>query len=221
MSSQIIRRAAGWAALFLSLAVWLWGAWPSGYARRSLVVRPPAVPETRRLELAWPAMLRLSDPGRITLTMQIDQKDIHAGQTPGESTQSSGYNLLVEADLEISGLQAVPAGEIAEPMQPGQSVSFYWSIRPDQAGIYPGMVWVHLRFVPAKGESSVGQKEEIRRVLTAQPVEIRTEQLMGLGGPQARALGISGIIVSSLVEIGPIAARLWKRIREEHRSANA
>lgn len=173
------------------------------------------------LELSWPARLRLSDPGRIVLAMHAEGGDPSQEQAPAESAQGAPYHLLVETNLVISGLQAVPVGEIAEPMQPGQPVKFYWSVRPDRQGAYPGVVWVHLRFIPAGGDSAAGQNEQIRRPLTAQRIEIETQDLFGLGGPQARALGSIGVVLACFLGLEPVFVHVWRRLRYKPDSIDA
>ena len=63
-------------------------------------------------------------------------------------------------------MEVRPADLVSEPLSPGSSVTFYWSIRPPDAGVYHGTIWLHLRFV----DKSSG--EESRKAVSAQIVEI-------------------------------------------------
>jgi hypothetical protein len=173
------------------------------------------------MELSWPTRLRLGDPGLIYLTIQPDSQAPSAGQNAVEFPQGVAYNLLVESNLDISGVQAVPVGLVVEPMQPGQPVKFYWSVRADRRGVYDGAIWVHLRFIPLGGTSPDNQNAEVRRPLTNQPIEIETQDLFGLGGPQARMLGGMGLVLGCLLGMEPILIWLWRRIRSESGSPNA
>ena len=97
------------------------------------------------------------------------------------------HHVLVESRLEMDSIHYTPTGEVSEALRSGQPVAFLWSVRPDEQGAYLGTIWVHLRFLPLDGG------EELRRVLTAQPVQIQAISLLGLSGAMARWLGGVGL----------------------------
>ena len=86
-----------------------------------------------------------------------------------------------------------PADAIFEPLKRGQSATFYWSIRPQEPGIYRGTVWLHLNFA----DKSTG--EESRIAVSAQIIEIEAVDFFGLSVNLARTSGVIGSFVGGVV----------------------
>ena len=108
-------------------------------------------------------------------------------------------------------MEVQPPGMISEPLSPGQSVTFYWSVRPEESGKFEGTAWLHLRFVPKGGG------EESRIPVSVQFLEIESRSLLGfLNGGTARGVGALGSIIGSVLGF-PFADDfvkwLWGRIR--------
>jgi hypothetical protein len=194
------RRLLGLGITLISLSAVLWGAWPAGRSQRELEVSPQALQQpgpggenTARLKLEWPQVLRTGDSGIVQLAVDLDRP---AQTSLALSGQPAEYNRLVEAHLELEGLQADPEGEITAPLKAGETAVLQWALHPQQAGAFTGTLWVHVRFVPREGSAPT---QGVRRVLTAQRLELRSTRLLGLDGEQARLIGIAGLIAGVMI----------------------
>src|SRR5574341_1765268 len=105
------------------------------------VAPPPAIPESRRLTLEYPPKIRAGDSDVIRLTLEVDalgnvtptaevQGNVITGQTVQIPNLYDTHNVIAEARLDIAGLEVRPSDVISEPLAPGQSATFYWSVRP-------------------------------------------------------------------------------------------
>jgi len=90
--------------------------------------------------------------------------------------------------LEIS-----PSELSSQTLSEGQSVSFYWSVRPQYAGVYRGTIWFYLRFVDKVSG------EESRRAVSAQIVEIEAVNFLGLPAKVVRTAGGVGSVVGAVI----------------------
>jgi hypothetical protein len=93
----------------------------------------------------------------------------------------------------MAGMQISPPDLSGQTLAQGQSVTFYWSIRPSDTGIYRGTVWLFLRFVDRQNG------EESQKALSAQLIEIEAVNLFGLSGNFARTTGVIGSIVGTVI----------------------
>jgi len=165
----------------------------------------PVIPETRRLTLEFPPKMRagvegdivrltleVDDLGNITPTAQIEG-NVVVGETIEVPDLYETHNVTAEARLDLAGMIVQPAEAIYEPLKRGQSATFYWSIRPQETGIYRGTVWLHLNFA----DKSTG--EESRIAVSAQIVEIEAVDFFGLSVNVARTSGVVGSIVGGVV----------------------
>ncbi|MGC8855729.1 MAG: hypothetical protein ACP5QU_02920, partial [Anaerolineae bacterium] len=164
----------------------------------------PAIPESRRLVLEYPPRIRLGDSEIIRLTLEMDNQGnltptaiVEGNVTKGESIQIPNlyktHNVIAEARLDLAGIDIRPTETISEPLLPGQSVTFYWSVRPQETGHYLGTVWLHLLFVPKIGGP------ESRKAISAQRIEIETTSFFGLPASLARTSGTIGSLIGSLL----------------------
>lgn len=163
----------------------------------------PALLERRLLILEWPRRMWEKDSGLILLTLDVDESGriTPTIQTPDGSTDGQTieipnlydtHNIVAVARLDMAGLEAYRES-LRETMRPGNDVVFRWSIRADEAGVYRGVVWLHLEFVP-KGGGSVEQQ-----TMLARPIEIQAVTILGLPGNLARILGLIGLLASTLL----------------------
>lgn len=201
------RRQVGLAVLLAGLFLLGWSSWPTRSGQRSIPIAPSdllAAPADTtglpggRITLEWPQTLRTGEGG--TVRLKLD------GAT-GEPGGAPAYNRLVEARLEFIGLQPAPAGEISEPLPPGQPALLQWSIQPRAPGSYTGRLWIALRFVP----KSAVETAPIRRVLSAQRLELRAASLLGLGISRARGIGIAGALAGALLILETFLEHFWRQ----------
>lgn len=185
-----------------------------------LPTQPPAILEARRVTLEWPPKIRVGDSDVIRLTLEVDEQGnlTPTAQIAGHETRAETvfipdlydtHNILAEARLDMSGVQVTPAGEVSEPLAPGQAVSFFWSVKPEEVGAYRGTIWVHLRFIPLDGGP------ESRKPLSALPIELQTVNFLGLGGKAARLFGFLGTLLGSALGLDDILSWIIKSFRKK------
>ena len=110
----------------------------------------------------------------------------------------------------MAGIEVIPSDLVSEPLLPGQSFSFYWSLRPDEPGEYRGTAWLYLRFIPKDGGA------ELRRTLSAQVFNISAVTLWGFKAGPARIFGGIGSVISVILGLplmDDVLKYLWKRIK--------
>jgi len=165
----------------------------------------PVIPETRRLTLEYPPKMRagvegdivrltleVDDLGNVTPTAELDG-NVVTGETVEIPNLYETHYVIAEARLDLAGMQVQPANSIFEPLKPGQSVTFYWSIRPADPGKYAGTVWLHLNF----REKSMG--EESRIPVSAQIIEIEAVDFFGLSVNVVRTSGVIGSVIGGVI----------------------
>lgn len=188
----------------------------------SVIEPQPAIPESRRLTLEFPLIMRTGDSTRIRLQLEVDDRGnitptavVEGNVVTGEIVEIPNlyetHNVIAEARLDMAGMEVQPPGTISEPLSQGQSVSFFWSVRPQDSGNYQGTAWLHLRFVPKEGG------DESRIPVSVQFLEIEARSFLGfLNGGAARGIGALGSMLGSVLGfpfVNDILKWLWKKIR--------
>jgi hypothetical protein len=178
---------------------------PLSTSQPSIVITAqPAIPERRYLALEYPPRIRAGDSDIVRLTLNMDDSGnitptavIEGNVVTGEVIEIPNlyetHHVVVEASFDIAGIQVAPPGLSSQTLSPGQSVMFFWSIRPQEVGTYRGTVWLFLRFV-----DKVSQ-EESRRAVSAQMVEIEAVNLFGVPVRVVRTVGGVGSVVGAVV----------------------
>jgi hypothetical protein len=165
----------------------------------------PEIPETRRLVLEFPPKVKAGvESDIVRLTLEVDE---FGNITPTAHTEGNvvigevikipnlyeTHNVTAEARFDLAGMEIQPSGAIYQPLKRGESVTFYWSIRPQTTGVYRGTIWLHLNFV----ERSSG--EESRMALSAQFVEIEAVDFFGFSVDFVRTSGVVGSVLGVIV----------------------
>ena len=164
----------------------------------------PAIPEQRRLTLEYPPRIRAGDSDIVRLTLEVDQSGnitptavVEGNITTGETIEIPNlyetHHVIAEARFDVAGIQVSPPGLSSEVLEPGQTVRFFWSIRPEQTGTYRGTVWLYLRFV-----DKVSGKES-QRPVSAQIVEIEAVNLLGIPANVVRVAGGAGSVIGGII----------------------
>ncbi|NWG33432.1 MAG: hypothetical protein HXY42_03240 [Chloroflexi bacterium] len=164
----------------------------------------PAIPERRRVTLEFPAKIRAGDSDLVRLTLEVDdlgnvtptaqiQGNIVTGEVIELPDLYETHNVIAEARFDIAGLQVSPPETISQTLSKGQSLDFYWSVRPAEAGVYRGTIWFYLRFV----DKVTG--DESRRTVSAQIVEIEAVNVLGIPARLVRITGGIGSVVGTIV----------------------
>ncbi|HEX2994054.1 MAG TPA: hypothetical protein VHP14_04500 [Anaerolineales bacterium] len=164
----------------------------------------PAMPERRRLTLEFPPRIRTGDSDLVRLTLEVDAlgnltptAEMGGNVVTGEVIEIPNvyetHHVAVEVRFDIAGMEVSPTGAVTQPLTPGTSATFYWSIRPQDAGNYRGTIWLHLLFV------NKSNGEESRKPVSAQIVEIEAVNFLGLSGSFARVTGLVGSFVGTVL----------------------
>jgi len=164
----------------------------------------PAMPERRRLTLEFPPRIRAGDSDIVRLRLEVDDlgnvtptAEIGGNVVTGEVIEIPNlyetHHVVAEARFDIAGMEVRPAELISQPLAQGNPAVFFWSIRPQEVGVYRGTIWLYLRFVD---KSSA---EESRKAVSAQIVEIEAVNLMGLSGGFARTTGLIGSVIGTIL----------------------
>jgi hypothetical protein len=169
-----------------------------------LPTRLPAIPEQRRLTLEFPPQIRIGDSDIVRLTLEVDdlgnviptaeiQGNVVTGKVVEVPNLYETHHVIAEAKFDIAGLQVSPPETISQTLSQGQSVTFYWSVRPQEAGTYRGTIWFYLRFVDKVSG------EESQKTVSAQLIEIEAVSLLGLPAGVVRTFGGVGSVVGAII----------------------
>ncbi|HJS18957.1 MAG TPA: hypothetical protein VJ785_09410 [Anaerolineales bacterium] len=183
------------------------------------VTAQPAMPERRYLTLEYPPKIRAGDSDVIRLVLEVDDlgniiptAEIEGNVVSGEVIEFPNlydtHHVIAEARFDIAGAEVRPSELISAPISQGQSAVFYWSIRPDEVGVYRGTVWLYLRFVDKVSG------EESRTTVSAQIVEIEAANFLGLSANLARVTGMIGSMIGAALSFpffSDLAKLLLKR----------
>jgi hypothetical protein len=164
----------------------------------------PALPERRYLTLEFPPRIRAGDSDLVRLTLEVDDLgnitptaeidgNVVTGQVVEIPNLYESHHVIAEARFDIAGMEVRPTELISEPLAQGASATFFWSIRPPNVAVYRGTIWLYLRFVDKQNTA------ETRKTISAQIVEIEAVNLLGLSGKFARATGVIGSIVGTII----------------------
>lgn len=231
-----LRLASALALLIVSLTALAWGLWPASSQPHVLSLTPSeitppglmlaaptsATSEPRKLTLQYPSWIRVGDSYVMRLTLDAASltnaaptAGVGGNSTIGPSVQLANadetHAVIAEARLELEGAEVLPATAVSEPLLPGESVAFRWSVRTPETGSYRGTAWLVLVFVDKA--SGVHQ----RVAISAQPVQIPATSLLGLGGAAARVLGGLGAILAGLLGT-PFVPAILKRFQSPPRA---
>ena len=165
----------------------------------------PEIPETRRLTLEYPSKMRAGVEGDVVrLTLEVDELgnitptamfegNVVTGETIEIPNLYETHDVMAEAQLDMAGMVVEPSDTTYEPLTPGRSVTFFWSIRPQDPGLYRGTVWLHLRFRDRVNG------EESRIPVSAQIIQIEAVDFFGLSVNVARTSGVIGSVIGGVL----------------------
>jgi hypothetical protein len=136
--------------------------------------------------------LEVDDQGNIVPTAEVEG-NVVTGEVVEIPNLYLTHHVVAEARFDIAGLQVSPPDVISQTLSQGQSVTFFWSVRPQEVGVYRGTIWFYLRFVDKVSG------EESRKTVSAQPIEIEAVNLVGLPANLVRTLGGIGSVVGAVI----------------------
>ena len=184
--------------------------------------RPPQVLgslyEQRLLSVEWPRRLREGDSDWVRLRLEVDQRgtitptvtveghDI-AGQPVHIPDLYATHHIYLQARLDAVGLSLEPEGLVQAPLQPGQVVEVYWTVRGDAPGRYQAVLTAHLNLVP---KSTPGTARQL--LLAHQLFQVEVVNFLGLSGFWVRLGGVFSALLGVLLQL-PDLLELWERLR--------
>jgi hypothetical protein len=147
-----------------------------------------------------------------TVTPEIAEHQVESTTVPLPVARP-GYDGYVRASLTAAGLEVAAAGPSEQPLQPGGTNTWHWTISAARPGTYRPVINLAVRWEPRPGSGAPSPLEEAvwSRVFT---VEARA--LLGLSGPQVELLGLGGSVlgtVAGLPFLEKALAALWRRLR--------
>jgi len=165
--------------------------------------------------------MRVGDAGLIRLTLEVDDRGsipptaevtghVVAGQVVQIPNLYATHRVIAEARLDLLGMSVQPEGLVSEPLLPRQTVTFFWSVRPSEAGTFRGTLWFHMRFV----DKVSGQESE--KTIAAPPIQIEATTLLGWNARAARLAGGLGSLVGAVLGF-PFANEMLKWLRQRMR----
>ena len=168
------------------------------------VTAQPALPEKRFLTLEFPPKIRAGDSDIVRLTLEVDDRgnivptaEVEGNVVTGEVIEIPNlyetHHVIAEARFDIAGVEVRPSELISEPIAQGQAAVFFWSVRPQDVGVYRGTIWLYLRFVDRSSA------EESQKTVSAQTVEIEATNFLGLSANLARSTGVVGSILGTIL----------------------
>lgn len=189
---------------------------------QAVIPPQPAVTESRMLTLEFPPRIRAGDADVVRLTLEVDAHGnlTATAETAGNVTQGEviqipniydTHYVSAEARLDLAGVQVSPPGAVSESLRPGQKLTFLWSVRAEDVGIYRGTLWFYLIFTPRDGGP------EQRQALSAQKIEIEAVNFFGLKAQPARLAGVVGAAASAVLGLPFLEEMLkwfWRRVRK-------
>ena len=164
----------------------------------SVQASEPLIMDGQQLILVFPSQIRYGDKDIVQLVFQPINNETPVGFETVESLGfdpwgthledgNKTYLALAEARLDLVGLDVRPSDLVSEPLHPGGSATFFWSIDPARVGSYQGTAWLYLRIT----DSSTGL--ETRKAISAQIIEIKVVDILGLSTTWVQVLAWIGM----------------------------
>ena len=164
----------------------------------SVQAAEPLIMVGQQLILVFPSQIRYGDKDIVQLVFQPINNETPVGFETVESLGfdpwgthledgNKTYLALAEARLDLVGLDVRPSDLVSEPLHPGGSATFFWSIDPARVGSYQGTAWLYLRIT----DSSTGL--ETRKAISAQIIEIKVVDILGLSTTWVQVLAWIGM----------------------------
>ncbi len=169
---------------------------------------PTPMIEERTIEVEWPGALKLGDSDLVRLALfpstggysaqlEYPEHTLELGEV--EVPYLPGYQAQAIARMDAAGMEFEPRGDQVQTLQQGTPVSWRWTISPQSAGRHRINLQIMLRWIPLADE---GQATEV--VLWRDTLEIHVQAPLGLSAPQARILGVAGMLIGGILVL-PLA----------------
>jgi hypothetical protein len=191
------------------------------------VTEEPPVPtstpfiEQRFIEVEWPPNMRLGDSDIIRLSLiptegghipqvEFEQHDLDVQTT--EIPHLAGFEAFAIARMNAVGFQYSPEGDQEQRVIQTQILNWRWSISPENPGTHRLSLQLRIRWEPI-GE---GRTSEVN--IWDSGIEVKVKAPFGIEAPQARMLGVVGILVGVAMAL-PLAEFATRRRLERIRAS--
>ncbi len=183
----------------------IWGIWPARKAQRLVEISNDQIPGVVVLKVAWPESLPAGSRSRIILGLE-------ASDPFGSEDKPDALRSIIEARLELPGIDFIPMGVIRQVYDPDKSLEFAWQTLPRQSADYSGTIWLHLITQPLEGNNV-----ENRVLLSVQPVKVHAKTLFGLDAYRAQVIGTVGVVLGAAlcIDLLLVPFKLWMRNNNE------
>ena len=173
---------------------------------------PTTFAEIYLTEVEWPPRLRLGDSDVVRLslipsaegyTIKTEFPEHQAVTQTMQVTRPGGYDLFAAARLEGVGFEITPGGEKVQYMQPGQELTWRWSLTPRRSGQQRLFVALALRWVPLSAQG--GAVREVMAYSTG--LDVQVVSFLGMTQSQAAFAGVLGLIFGALLSLAALILR--------------
>lgn len=151
-----------WICWGISGLLGLWSLWPVAVEQHEIAVRLAGASEA-----GLPEQMVLEAPGVIRLGQNAEVKL----QLPARDGSGLPATAVVEARLEITGVDIEPGSRLMQTVIPGREITLRWLVSPYQAGQVEGMLWLNWT-ITLNGQ-------EQRLPVLARPVEMQVVGFLG------------------------------------------
>jgi hypothetical protein len=179
------------------------------------------IPGIGQQRLIWTPIIRSGDVKEVKLEFSSDDK-IHMinsfiNDRDDEIVPTKPiifgktHHVLIEARLEMPGLEILQYEEISQPFNQGDNLNFIWQIVPEFRNYFSGEVWLYIHLLPL--ESGI----DIRRPVLIRGVTIQSIDLLGLNIRIVKRISIIGIGLAFILwsdMVGKIINKLFNRNQE-------
>ncbi|MBI4630205.1 MAG: hypothetical protein HY740_00520 [Chloroflexi bacterium] len=187
-----------------------------------VTVRPP---ESRVIELQYPARIYLGDTPSITLTLVVSPDGTYitptakasGGQVVSDPIKIENlyetHNVTASATFESAGFKIDHAGAWEQPMTQGQNVKWIWTVNAESEGVKTFKILLQLRYVPKLSG------ETLNKPLWVRDFDVEVSKYIFLPLGVARMVGVIGFVGGGIGTVlgfpfaKEIVTWLWEKIR--------
>jgi hypothetical protein len=216
---KTIRHMIGLGLLICGVVLLTWASLPVRQLRLEQTILPAgmqlpndeqpaeAVLVSRQVILEWPESMRIGDSKEIIMIFEPGgEEGIESSPGIRLSNIYDHYNLMAEGRFEVAGVEVEPANPVRKSLLAGQGIECEWKISAEKTGLYPGTVWLSLRFLPLDG------KAPTQSPIFVTSINLKLTSLWGISGPIARLLGGLAIIFGILANIDVMIVWMRKKL---------
>ena len=201
---KIARNLSGILILLISLLFLVWSFWDFGYQTRSFIIDSLTTEfykienahvdiADRELLFRWPVILKKGETKKIEMIINAMDEAVERNSSVPKTSSGEDIrnNYYADANIDINRVQVMPTNQIIMSIHPKENTHFAWNIRGSKRGLYQGVVWLNLNVISHQGGS------DTRIPITAQPVQIRVVDIVGLDIVSVRILGGLGTLLGA------------------------